>query len=348
VLSDPDVAVAVLETARGGIVRNGLGYDWCDVGVMTNIAEDHIGQDGIEDVNDILRIKALVAERVRTGGTLVLNADDSLLVKVPGMRKVSRVEKRIVWFANNPSNPVLDDALRRGETVYFLQDGWIVEATGPHRRRMVDAASVPLTFGGAAQFQIANVMAAVAACRAMNTGVAQIRDGLHSFAPPDHNPARANLFALGEGYILFDYGHNTAAFEAIAGTAANWPASRVAAVVGLPGDRADALIQRAACAAARSFDRVILREDRDPRGRRRGELAALLQAAIRREDPTAELQVILDENEAVSAALDSMMPGELVIVFCDDCDAVREALLDRSAVPAKAIEGRPREQVRVA
>src|SRR5205085_11953873 len=124
VLFDPQVDIAVLETARGGIVRNGLGYDWSDVGVMTNIEADHIGQDGIETVDDILRIKSLVAERVREGGTLVLNADDPMLIGVPGQAKVSRIPKQVVWFSLSPENPKVRDT---DGTAYTVQDGNIVE-----------------------------------------------------------------------------------------------------------------------------------------------------------------------------------------------------------------------------
>jgi cyanophycin synthetase len=348
VLSDPRVEMAVLETARGGIVRNGLGYDWSDVGVMTNIAHDHIGQDGIEDVQDILRIKSLVAERVREGGVLVLNADDELLRQVPDSRKVSRVPKRVVWFARDRSNSFLAARRDAGDLVYFVHDGWIVEANGPNERHIVRPASIPLTFQGAAWFQIANVMAAVAVARALDMGVARIRMALKSFQPLSHNPARANLYAVEAGYVLFDYGHNPAALEAIAETAANWPAGTVTAVLGLPGDRDDGVIRQSARIAAR-FDRVIIREDRDLRGRRPGELAAIIQDSIRSENPEAEILTIPDEAAAMTAALDRIGPGELVVAFCDDCESVRQLLTDRGAAPALNIaipvEG---ERVRVA
>ena len=247
------------------------------------------------------------------------------------------------------SNPVLEEARRSGQTIYFVEDGWIVEAAGPHQRRIIEIATVPMTFGGAARFQVANMMAAIAASRALGTGVAQIRNALYSFAPGEHNPVRANLYAVPPGYVLFDYGHNTAALEAIAETAAHWPAEVVTAVLGLPGDRADRLIEMAARAAARGFDRIILREDKDLRGRRPGEVAGLVAKAIRRENPNVEVLTVLDEKEAMQTALAQMSPGELVIAFCDDCDSVREALMQRGAVPvsgvAAIVEG---EKVRVA
>ena len=348
VLSDPEVDIAVLETARGGIVRNGLGYDWSDVGVMTNIDADHIGQDGIRDVRDILRIKALVAERVRQGGTLVLNADDPLLVEVPDMSKVSRVRKKIVWFAMDEQNSVLARSRADMGTIYFVRDGWIVEARGGHERRILDTIATPLTFGGAARFQIANLLAAVAACRAMGTGVAQIRAAMREFDARVHNPARANLYAVNGGYVLYDYGHNAAALRAVCDMAAAMPVQRLIAVLGVPGDRADHIIQETGRTAGERFDKIILREDEDLRGRQPGEAQRLLAEAIRSVDPDAVMEFVAREADAVSTAIKEMEAGDLVVVFCDDCDAVRCSLEESGAVAAAGIlpaEGTEKVQV---
>jgi cyanophycin synthetase len=347
VLFDPQVDVAVLETARGGLVRNGLGYDWSDVGVMTNIQADHIGQDGIESLDDILRIKSLVAERVREGGTLVLNADDPLLREVPQRPKVSRVQKNIVWFAFEAANPVLESARRSGGTVYFVEDGYIVEAAGPNRRRIMDSRDIPLTFGGVARFQVANVMAAVAACRAMGTGVARIRAALRSFEAGEQNPARANLYAVQGKYVLFDYGHNSAAFDAICEMAARWPPEDRICVLGVPGDRADHILRDAGRAAARGFDRIIVREDKDLRGRRPGEVPRLLQEGIRVENSLAAIVVVPDEIAALEQAVETLQPSGLAVIFCDDCSGVRSYLASRGAVAATSMDV-ARERARVA
>jgi cyanophycin synthetase len=347
VLFDPDVEIAVLETARGGIVRNGLGYDWSDVGVMTNIQPDHIGQDGINSLEDILRIKSLVAERVREGGTLVLNADDPMLLQVPEQRKVARVPKQIVWFAMDGANATVEAARRAGGTVYFYEEGFIIEAVDGHRRRIVDAVSVPLTFGGAARFQIANVMAAVAACRALGTGVAQIRAALRSFDAGEHNPARANLFSIGGKYILFDYGHNSAAFDAIRETADLWPTDDRVCVLGVPGDRADHIVREAGRAAARGFERIVVREDKDLRGRLPGDVPRLLIQGIRAERHDAEIDVVIDERAAIAHALEKVAPEGLVVAFCDECNDVREFLASRGAEAVRSFAS-IRERARVA
>lgn len=347
VLFDPEVDTAVLETARGGIVRSGLGYDWSDVAVMTNIGPDHIGQDGIETLDDILRIKSLVAERVRQDGTLVLNADDELLRTVPQRPKVARIPKKIVWFAFDASNPILKEAQRQGGTVYYVNEGAVQEASGDSHRRIMNVMEIPLTFGGMARFQIANLMAAVAACRAMGAGVARIRAGLRSFQPGEQNPARANLFELGGKYVLFDYGHNSAAFDAICGMAANWPSSDTICVLGVPGDRADHIVRAAGESAARGFDRFVIKEDADLRGRRPGEVIRLLTEGVHAANDEARIQVIPRELEAVERALGDLGPRGLAVIFCDDCDAVREWLTAHGAAAVTSFDA-GQERARVA
>jgi cyanophycin synthetase len=150
------------------------------------------------------------------------------------------------------------------------------------------------------------------------------------------------------GYVLADYGHNTAAIKAISGMVSEWPVESTTTVLGLPGDRDGKIIREAACAAGQAFDRVIVREDNDLRGRRPGEMANLLAQTIRAECPDTGLVTILEETEAVQTALDDMKTGELVVIFCDDCGLVRQAVESRGGVPAWRIEPAEEEQVRVA
>ena len=339
VLGDPAVEVAVLETARGGIVRRSLGYDWSDVGVMTNIAADHLGQDGIEDLDDILHAKSLVAERVREGGTIVLNADDPRLVGVPHRRLVDADKKRVVFFSLDADNPVLRRHLHAGGTGYWAADGWLVEGKGGKETRLVREADIPATFGGTARFQVANALAAAAAARALGVPAAAVRRGLAAFGTaPDDNPGRMNLFEVGGGHVLLDYGHNPAALDAVAALVRRAD-RRVTAVIAAPGDRPDELIRECGRAAARGFDRLVIKEDADLRGRATGEVAALLLAGAKEEDPEGECVVLRDEREAVRTALREMGEGELVVVFYDDPDAVKEVLAEFGAVPAAGLPG---------
>src|SRR3978361_284225 len=166
VLADRSVEFAVLETARGGIVRSGIGYDWSDVGILTNIQADHLGQDGIETVEDVLRIKRLVAERVREGGTLVLNADDERLVRLPEHPRVQRIPKQYVYFSLDAANAVIARHTASGGTAYVRNGDWMEERTGQETVKFARVTDFPATLDGTAEFQISNLLAAIAASRA--------------------------------------------------------------------------------------------------------------------------------------------------------------------------------------
>ncbi|HEV2707392.1 MAG TPA: cyanophycin synthetase, partial [Pyrinomonadaceae bacterium] len=260
VLSDPTVEVAVLETARGGITRRGLGYDWSDVAVMTNIRPDHIGQDGIETLDDLVYIKSLIAERVRDGGTLILNADDEELSRLMEIPRVREGEKRVVYFSAHENHVLIRKHLAEGGMAYFVRDGWVIEAEGDFERHILDVTSVPATMGGLAKFQVSNVLATIAACRAHGVAFERVAAALANFRSAEHNPGRGNLYRVASGgYVLIDYGHNPDAFEAICQTAARWEGRRVTGIIGVPGDRDDSVIEEAARVAARGFQRLVIK-----------------------------------------------------------------------------------------
>jgi len=270
VLGDPVVEVAVLETARGGILRRGLGYDWSDIGILTNIGQDHIGQDGIKSVEDILYVKSLVAERVKVGGTLILNADDKRLSRLMECERVNRVPKRVVYFSRNEDNKVLNAHLEAGGTGYFARKQALIEATGDAQRVVADVSMLAVVMNGTADFQISNLLATIAACRALGVEQDILFKSLISFSSWADNPGRANLYRLNGGHVMVDYGHNTEAFNAICRMASNWKDRRVTGIITIPGDRDDVIIDSAARVAAKGFNRVIVREDQDLRGPQTG------------------------------------------------------------------------------
>jgi UDP-N-acetylmuramyl tripeptide synthase/D-alanine-D-alanine ligase-like ATP-grasp enzyme len=342
VLSDPRVEVAVLETARGGIVRRGLGYDWSDVAVLTNIQADHLGQDGVQTLDDLLHIKALVAERVREGGTLVLNADDERLARLPQSPRLAGVHRRVVYFALSPDNPVVRRHVAAGGTACVLEQGWLVELAGDSRRRVVPEAAILVTLGGAARFQTANALAATAACLALGLAPEQIAAGLAHFQGDGHNPGRTNLYEVGRGYVVVDYGHNPGAVAALCDLAASWSDRRVTGIFSAPGDRIAELSEQVARLAARGFDRLIVREDEDCRGRQPGEMAALLARVVRQEAPEKECRIILNECEALQTALQELEDGEVVVLFYDkDPEPALEVLRRFGARPASTLRPVP-------
>jgi cyanophycin synthetase len=341
VLSDPSVEVAVLETARGGITRRGLGYDWSDVAVMTNIRPDHIGQDGIKTLDDLVYIKSLVAERVRDGGTLVLNADDEEVSRLLEIPRVRDGEKRAVYFSASESHLLLIKRhLDEGGTAYFVRDGWVIEAEGQVERRVLEVASVPATMAGTAKFQVSNVLAAVAACRAQGVAVEQIAASLGKFRSAEHNPGRSNLFRIASGgYVMLDYGHNPDAFAAICQMASQWEGRRVTGIITVPGDRDDSLIKESGRIAARGFHRLIIREDEDKRGRECGEVARLLCEAAASEAPERECRIVLDESEALRDELRHLKDGDVVVMFYDKLEPLLRVLDSFNARPVTTIEG---------
>jgi len=333
ILSDPAVEVAVLETARGGIMRGGLGYDWADIGILTNIQPDHIGQDGIESVDDLLSVKSLIVERVRPGGTVILNADDPHLAELPQkLKKRHREGRRYVFFSLDPHSRVLRRHLLAGGTGYFTRDGWIVEAKGEEERQILRADEIPVTMLGAAHFHVANAMAAVAACRAYGLAVRKIASALREFRSDLHNPGRVNLYQVGRGYVLVDYGHNPHSFAAICEMAGRLPNRRVTGVVGVPGDRNNEIVTESGRVAAAGFHRLFVKEDGDLRGRVRGEVANLLARAVKEVSPDKECRIIHNECQALEEALQELADGELVVVFYEKLAPVLDVLKRFDAV----------------
>ncbi|RYZ65041.1 MAG: cyanophycin synthetase, partial [Proteobacteria bacterium] len=210
ILDDPSVNVAVLETARGGILRRGIGFDWSDVGVITNVQPDHIGQDGIESVQDILKIKAVIAEQVRDGGTLVLNADDELVLSLLDRPSVRAEHKRVMLFSMDSSHPRILAHVQTGGTAFVFQDGQIVEMQGDvsTARPIMAASLIKSTIGATSHYQISNSLAATAALRALELDQSEISQGLSSFDSITNNAGRANLYRVGKGFVMVDYGHN--------------------------------------------------------------------------------------------------------------------------------------------
>lgn len=314
VLSDPIVEVAVLETARGGIIRGGLGYDWSDVAVLTNIQPDHLGQDGIETLDDLLFVKSLIAERVREGGDLILNADDERLAHLIEIPRVNRIPKNVVYFSVSDNNPAVGAHLTTGGMAFFVSDGWIIEAQHGCDR-VARLESFPVTLGGTVTFQVANLIAAFAACRVVGLTRKQAIDGLTRFKSTEHNHGRMNIYQVRQGYVVIDYGHNVGAFAAFSSLCDAWPRTKMTGIVTAPGDRTDELIAEVGRLAAKTFDKLIVREDEDLRGRRAGEIAQLIYEAAVDQTPDIDCCIVTDEREALRRAVQTMEPGEIVMHF---------------------------------
>ncbi|GAA0500148.1 cyanophycin synthetase [Paractinoplanes deccanensis] len=335
VLGDPSVQVAVLETARGGLIRRGLGYDWSDVGVITNITADHLGQDGLDTIEDLAHVKALVAERVRDGGTLVLNADDPWVRSLVERPRVRADRKRVVWFGLDARQPVVVEHLAKGATAYLLQDGWLTQATGARRTPLMRMAELPGAYGGAAPHAVANALAAIAAARALGAGQEDVVRRLGDFEPAVDNPGRATLLRLGDVSVFVDYAHNPAALAATLRTLHKlWGPDRCVVALTLPGDRRDDLLAASAQVVADGVTRAVLYEDEDPGARARGEVSTLVEREMRARRPKLTAVRAQDYREAVPAALRLARSGDVVLVVYEKLDPVLDLLAELGALPA--------------
>jgi cyanophycin synthetase len=338
VLGDPGVQAAVLETARGGTLRRGLGYDWSDVGVLTNITADHLGQDGLESVEDLAHVKALIAERVRDGGTLVLNADDPWVRIMVDRPRVRADRKRIVWFGADPQNPVVARHLGKGGTAYVLEAGWLVQATGARRTPLIRLTELPGAYGGAAPHAAMNALAAVAAARVLGASQEVAVERLAAFDPPRDNPGRGTLLRRGDVSLFVDYGHNPAALAAVLRTLHRlWGPEHCLAAVTLPGDRRDDLLAASAQVLADGVSRVVLYEDEDRRGRAPGEVSALIEREMRGRRPALRSMRAVGYRAAVEAALTMATPGDVILILYENVDEIFALLDELGAVHADAV-----------
>ncbi|AFY88818.1 cyanophycin synthetase [Chroococcidiopsis thermalis] len=311
ILQDPTVEVAVLESARGGILRSGLAFDASDIGVVLNVAADHLGIGDIDTLEQMAHLKSVVAEAVQPNGYAVLNADDPLTAQ---MR--DRVKSKLAWFSMSPDNPLIQEHTQQGGLAAVYENGYLSILQGDWTLRIEQAANVPLTMGGRAPFMIANALAASLAAYAYGVQIEQIRAGLATFrASSSQTPGRMNLFNLGEYHALVDYAHNPHSYEALGGFIRNWTAGERIGVIGGPGDRRDEDFIMLGRLSAEIFDRIIIKEDDDNRGRPRGDAAELISKGIMQVKSDCRYEIVLDETTAINTGLDTASNGSLVAIL---------------------------------
>ncbi|MGI0493266.1 cyanophycin synthetase [Alkalinema pantanalense CENA528] len=336
ILRDPTVEVAVLETARGGILRSGLAFQHCDVGVVLNVAEDHLGIGDIDTIEDLARLKAVVAEATHTDGYAVLNADDPWVSAM-----ADRVKSKVAYFSMNPENELLRSHLQNGGIAAVYEDGYLSILQQDWIYRIEKADRVPLTMGGRAPFMIANALAASLSAFVQGVEIKAIQSALRSFrASAQQTPGRMNLFNLGRYHVLVDYAHNPAGYEAVGGFVSNWTGPTVG-VVGGPGDRRDEDLRALGKLSAEIFGQLIIKEDDDKRGREPGAVAELLVEGIQqgtKKTPPYEIQ--LDETTAINNALDHAPDNGLVVIFPESVTRAIDLIKARNPI-SEAMEVTP-------
>ncbi|HAG85111.1 MAG TPA: cyanophycin synthetase [Cyanobacteria bacterium UBA12227] len=328
ILKDPTVEVAVLETARGGILRSGLAFEMSDIGVVLNVAADHLGIGDIDTIEQMAHLKSVVAEAVSPYGYAILNADDPLVAAM-----AEQVKGHVAYFSMNPENEVVKSHTRQGGLAAVYEHGYLSILRGDWALRIEQAIHVPVTMMGMAPFMIANALAASLAAFAQGVPIEAIRAALTTFrASVDQTPGRMNLFNLGRYHALVDYAHNPAGYEAVGGFVVNWPGERIG-IVGGPGDRRDQDFIELGKLAARIFDRIIVKEDEDLRGRPSGEAAELICKGIAQEKPDHQYEIILNEAEAINSGLDRAATGGLVVIFPESVTSAIRLIEARSPLP---------------
>jgi cyanophycin synthetase len=320
ILSNPTVDVAVLETARGGILRAGLGFDEVDVGVVLNVTADHLGLRGIHTVEQLADVKSVIAAVVKREGHAILNADDPLVYamkdKTPG---------DLVLFSTRPDgeSPEFERHLSRNGIGARIEKETFVIRRGKLRIPIAAMRDVPLMMGGAAKFQRENILAAILAAYVQGMRYDDIRAGLLSFFPsPSLTPGRLNLVRIGNGRVLVDYAHNPAAIAGLLEFVAGLDANRRIGIITAPGDRRDEDLLTVGRLSA-VLDHVIVRDDKYRRGRAPGEISRIIAEGLREGGLSEEhIDVVHDEKEALSRAMSYMKDNDLIFILADDVPAV--------------------------
>ena len=320
ILSNAAVDVAVLETARGGILRAGLGFDECDVGVVLNVSADHLGLRGIHTLEQLAEVKSVIAAVVKREGHAVLNADDPL---VYAMRERSPGDVVLFSTTDETGSPAVADHIGRNGIAALIENETFVIRRGRLRIPIAAVRDVPLMMGGAARFQCGNILAAIATAYVQGVRYDDIRAGLLSFFPsPSMTPGRLNLIRMNGAKLLIDYAHNAAAVEGLMELVRQLPARRRLGVLAAPGDRRDEDI-RAVGRLAGSLDHVVVKEDDDRRGRGRGEVASLIIEGLRESGMSDEqVEIVHSELEAVDRAVSLLGTNDLAVVLADDVRGV--------------------------
>lgn len=312
VLREQEVDVAILESARGGLLRRGLGVDGADAALITNIAEDHLGDFGSQNLEELLDIKWIVSRAVRESGRLILNADDALL-----RAKAKEFDGDIVWFSLDPDNELIAAAKQDGGLCFLYDGDELLKIESGERELICHSDEIPISMGGAARHNVANSLAAAALTYCLGFSIDAIRDGLKTMEQ-DENPGRCNIHEIDGKKVLIDFAHNPAAMHALFDMAVAIPAKRRVLCFGQAGDRPDGLIREMTRDAwAIGLDQVMISELADyHRGREHGDVFAVIKDELLAAGADAsQVEHHEEEMESFSAALEWAEPGDLVIML---------------------------------
>lgn len=313
ILKDPTVEFAVLETARGGILRSGLGFSRCDIAILTNVAADHLGLADIHTLEDLAKVKSVVVRSVKKDGWAILNAEDEQCVKIG-----NELDCNVAYFSLDEENPLIKKLSKEGKTVAVYENGYITIKKGEWKIRVERATHVPLTLGGKARFMIANVLAATLASYLWGFKTEDISLSLKTFIPSvAQTPGRMNIFEFRKFKVLIDFAHNPAGYRGIEDYLNNISATKKIGIIAGVGDRRDEDIKECGLIAGRMFDHIIIRQEKYLRGRTEQEIIDLILEGIKDANSNTTYEIIPLETEALKHAIDTVEEGSFITALSD-------------------------------
>ncbi|MEH6763936.1 MAG: cyanophycin synthetase [Aequorivita antarctica] len=313
VLKDPTVNFAVLECARGGLLRAGLGFKKCDVGIVTNVAADHLGLKGIHTVEQLAKVKGVIPETVLPDGYAILNADDDLVYE---MRR--SIKCNLALFSMDEENPRIKALQKLGGITAVYENGYVTLCRGTWKMRVMRAENIPLTYGGKAEFMIQNILPAIIAANVRGIGIEDMKIALETFIPSaSQTPGRLNLFKFENFTILLDYAHNPAGMRALKNFTDSLEATIKVGIIAGVGDRREEDTNELGSIAAEMFDEIIIRQDKHLRGKSEEALIKMLNDGIIMKDPNKKTTIIPSEKEAITFAVKNAIKGSLIICCSD-------------------------------
>lgn len=313
ILKDPTVQFAVLETARGGILRSGLGFSRCDIGVITNIQEDHLGLNDIENLEDLARVKSVVTNSIKKDGWAVLNAQDEMCVKIG-----TELRCNVAYFSLDENHPVIKKHCKAGGIAAVYENGFVTIKKGSWKIRVEKVTHIPLTVGGKATFMIGNVLAATLAGYLHGFKTEDMRLSLETFLPSSaQTPGRLNIFEFKDFKVMIDFAHNAAGYAAIKDFLSKVESPHKVGIIAGVGDRRDQDIKDCAALAAEMFDHIIIRQEKHLRGRSEQEIIDLLLEGIHSVDTKKSYEIIPKEIEALKHAISTAEKGTFITALSD-------------------------------
>jgi len=322
ILKDPTVDFAVLETARGGILRSGLGFSNCDIGVITNIQEDHLGLADIHTLEDLARVKSVVINSVKKDGWAVLNADNDYCVRIG-----KKADCNVAYFSMHEDNPVIQSHCKKGGIACICENGFITIKKGDWKIRVQRTILIPLTFGGTVPFMVQNVMAATLATYLWGFKTDDIQTSLQTFIPSAaQTPGRMNIFEFKDFRFMIDFAHNPDGFNGIKEFLSHIDSPLKIGIIAGTGDRRDEDIREIGKLSAEMFDYVILRQEKHLRGRTEQNILDLLIQGIHSVDPNKQFEVVPKEIEAIKYAMSMAKPGAFIVALSDVVDNAIETV----------------------